>query len=171
LVTIAVFRLPDSLIEQIENTSPLSLSQRGWAFRLLAFFAVVQAAYVGLAVFRPEKVKEARESDPKVARLTRPRLMSSMSRTAATIVFLTMAYGLASLWFTGFRAGFWFFVALALLQGFWYFREIGRIARWLDFQPETALQATGRMWAEPDHYCPPLARGLSPIVEAPAPRR
>jgi len=162
LITIAVFRLPDSLIEQLENSELLSLSARGWAFRLLCLFSVAQAVYVGLIVFRIDRVKKAREDDPKVKSMSKPRFMTSLARNAATISLLTIAYGLAAVGFTGFRAGFWFFFALALLQGVWYFRELGQIARWLDFQPETSIQASGGTWEPGPGYCPPLARGLSP---------
>ena len=161
-ITLAVFRLPTSFIEQLENSQLLTLSERGWAFRLLALFAVAQAVYVGLGVFRIDRAKEARENDPRINRLTPPEFVSSLARTAATIILLTMVYGLAALGFTGFRAGFWFFVALAHLQGLWYFREVGQIAKWLDFQPDTSIQSTGGTWEPGADYCPPLARGLQP---------
>ena len=90
VVTLAIFRLPESLVTQIENAGLLSLSGRGWAFRLLAFFAVMQALYVGYSVLRTERVKRARESDPRVARMTRHRIMRSLVRSAVGAVFLTM---------------------------------------------------------------------------------
>jgi hypothetical protein len=165
LVTLAVFRLPASFISQLENAGTFSLSQRGWAFRLLALFAILQAVYVAFGVLRPEHVKSARERDPKVAVLTRSALMSGLSWNAAAIIFLTMIYGVAMLGFTGFRAGFWFFVALAVLQAAWYFREIGRVGHWLGFQPETVADSSAASW-EPDYttYSPPLTRGLVPGV-------
>jgi MFS family permease len=167
-ITLAVFRLPDSFVEQLENSQTLSLSQRGWAFRLLALFAIVQAVYVGFAVLRSEHVKDARQRDEKVARLSRAQLMTSLSWNAAAIIFLTIIYGLAAFGFSGFRAGFWLFVFVALVQGAWYFRQIGQVARWLDFQPETVARGAAQTW-EPEaaDYCPPLARGL--VVQAPAP--
>lgn len=161
LATLAVFRLPESFISQLENSGPFSLTERGWAFRLLAAFAILQAVYVAYGVLRPEQVKSAREKDPKVARLTRAGLMSGLSWNAAAGIFLTIVYGLAMLGFTGFRSGFWFFVALAFVQAAWYFREIGRVGRWLGFQPETIADISGASW-EPDPvtYSPPLTRGL-----------
>ena len=161
LATLAVFRLPESFISQLENSGPFSLTERGWAFRLLAAFAILQATYVGYGVLRPEHVKSAREKDPKVARLTRAGLMTGLSWNASAVIFLTIVYGLAMLGFTGFRAGFWFFVALAILQGAWYFREIGQVGRWLGFQPETVSSASTAGWEpDPSTYTPPLTRGL-----------
>jgi len=161
LVTLAVFRLPESFISQLENSGSFSLTERGWAFRLLAAFAILQAVYVGYGVLRPEHVKSAREKDPKVAKLTRAGLMSGLSWNASAVIFLTIVYGIAMLGFTGFRAGFWFFIALAILQAAWYFREIGQVGRWLGFQPETIADTSGASW-EPDPmtYSPPLTRGL-----------
>lgn len=163
VVTLALFRLPESFVVQVENGSPLSLGQRGWAFRLLAFFAIVQAAYVGFALLRPERVKRARDTDPRFGRMDHDRLLRSIARTAAASVVLTLIYGLAAFASTGFRAGFWLFVALCLLQIAWYYRQTGEIARWLAFQPAPtpALSA----WVDsPPGYCPPIARALTPAV-------
>lgn len=165
LVTLAVFRLPETLITVLQNEGPLSISQRGWAFRLLAFMAVIQAAYVGFAILRIDRVQHAREKDPRVAGLTRERLMRSLGRNAAGAIFLTVIYGLAALASSGFRAGFWFFAFVAVVQGAWYYRETGTIARWLGFQPETVTGEISGVWVrEPANYCPPLARGLQPIT-------
>lgn len=167
----AVFRLPESFISQLENSGPFSLTERGWAFRLLALFAILQAIYVGFGVLRPEHVKAAREKDPKMARLTRAGLMTGLSWNANAVIFLTIVYGVAMLGSTGFRSGFWFFVALAVLQGAWYYREIGQVGRWLGFQPETITDASGATWEpDPSTYSPPLTRGLVVGGEKPSPR-
>lgn len=169
VVALAVFRLPDSFVAQLENSQAFSISQRGWAFRLLAFAAVAQAIYVGFAVFRPERVKHARETDRRVIKLTRERLMRSLARNAAGAIVLTLIYGLAAFAVTGFRAGFWLFMFVVVVQGAWYFRQTGEIARWLAFQPETVeQQPSSALWvAAPADYCPPIARGLSPIGAQP----
>src|SRR5688572_767357 len=164
VITLAIFRLPESLVTQIQNSGFLSLSARGWTFRLLAFFAVVQALYMGYSVLRTERVKRAREREPRIARMTRERVMRSLIRSAVGAVFLTMIYGIAAFSATGFRAGFWLFAGIALAQGAWYYRQTGEIAEWFAFQPETADEgrASGAWIPAPPDYCPPIARGLSP---------
>lgn len=170
VITLAIFRLPDSLVTQIENSGFLSLSGRGWAFRLLAFFALIQALYMGYSVLRAERVKRAREKDPRVARLSRRELVRSLARSAAGAIYLTVIYGIAAFSATGFRAGFWLFVGVALAQGAWYYRQTGEIAKWLTFQPESADgSGSGGPWvAAPSDYCPPIARDLRPIEARPA---
>ena len=165
LVTLAIFRLPESFVAQIQNSGTFSLTERGWAFRLLALFALAQAAYVGFVLLRPERVKKARETEEKIAALSRAGLVRSLARTAAGAVLLTMIYGIAAFAASGFRSGFWFFVALCFVQGAWYYRETGQVAKWLNFQPETAVaSAYGVPWvAAPPDYCPPIARALDPI--------
>jgi len=164
IVTLAIFRLPESFVVQIENSTPLSLSERGWAFRLLAFFAIVQAFYVGWSVLRAERVKRARETEPRVSRLSRLALVRSLARSSAGAMFLTSIYGLAAFSATGFRSGFWLFAAVAVAQGAWYYRQTGEIARWLGFQPETVSpgRVSGAWVAAPPDYSPPIARGLQP---------
>lgn len=171
LVTLAIFRLPDSFVVQIQNSGPFSLSERGWAFRLLAFFALTQASYVGFAVLRSERVKAAREKDPKIAQKSRGELVRSVARIGAGAVVLTSIYGLAAFATTGFRAGFWFFVGLCLVQSAWYYRQTGEIAGWLSFQPEPEMSRGRGIWVEAaSDYCPPIARALLPIeVRAAAP--
>src|SRR5687768_16143893 len=88
VVTMAIIRLPDSLVTQVENSGLLSISQRGWAFRLLAFFACIQAVYVGFAVLRPERVKGARETEARIGRMSRAQLVRSLARTAAGSIVL-----------------------------------------------------------------------------------
>jgi hypothetical protein len=171
LVTLAVFRLPESFIAQLENGGPFNLTQRGWVFRLLAAFAILQATYVGFGVLRSEHVKKAREKDPKMAALSRTQLMSGLSWNAAAIIVLTAIYGVAMLGFTGERAGFWFFFALGVVQGAWYYREIGQIGRWLGFQPETVERSSGDSWEpDPSTYSPPLTRGLGAGLQKSASR-
>ena len=171
ILSVAIARLPDSLIITMERNRFLPTnSAAGWAYRLLAFFAIVQAVYGGFFIFRIDHVKKSRAEDPKAAAMTRARVVTSLSRNAAGMIILTFIYGLAALGVTGQRGGFWLFPFLCVLQGAWYFREIGGVARWLGFQPDTALEVVPEaLWKrEPPDYCPPLARTLVPL-EIPMP--
>lgn len=166
VVSVAMARLPDSLVNTIERNRFLeSSSSAGWAYRLLAFFAIVQALYGGFFVLSIDHVKKARVEDPKVAAMTRARVVTVLSRNAAGMVFLTLVYGLAAFGVTGQLGGFWLFPLLCLFQGAWYFREIGAVIRWLGFQPDTALEVTpDAVWErELSDYTPPIARSLTPI--------
>lgn len=171
IVSIAMARLPDSLVNTIERNRFLeSSSAAGWAYRLLAFFAVVQALYGGFFVLRIDLVKRSRAKDPKVAAMTRARVVTVLSRNAAGMVLLTLVYGLATFAVTGELGGFWLFPFLCVLQGAWYFREIGAVIRWLGFQPDTGIEVVpDALWKrEPVDYTPPIARVLTPI-EVPLP--
>ena len=172
VVTLAIFRLPESFVTQIENSGFLSLSARGWAFRLLAFFALMQGLYMGYSVLRTERVKRAREREPRIARMTRPQVVRSLARSAVGAVILTIIYGVAAFSATGFRSGFWLFAAIALAQGAWYYRQTGEIAKWLAFQPDVQTEPVRGAWiATPPDYCPPIARGLrSSEVRTPSPQ-
>ena len=170
IVSVAVARLPDSLVNSIERERFLNDASAGWAYRLLAFVAVAQGLFGGFYVFRIDHVKRSRAEDPKVATMTRARVLTSLSRNAAGMVLLTLAYGLAVFGVTGERGGFWLFPFLCVLQALWYFRELGAVARWLGFQPDLGIEhAPEAEWkrAGPD-YCPPIARTLVPL-EPPAP--
>ena len=168
IVCVAMARLPDSLVTSIERERTLSITAAGWAYRLLAFVAVAQALYGGFVVFRIEHVKRSRAKDPKAAAMTRARVITSLSRNAAGMVLLTLIYGLAAFGVTGERGGFWLFPFLCLVQGAWYFREIGAVARWLGFQPDTEIEVIPEaVWKrEPADYSPPIARILTPIATA-----
>ena len=166
IVSVALARLPDSLVSSIERNRFLTNSSAaGWAYRLLAFFAIALVVYGGFYVFRIDHVKKARSTDPKAAALTRERVITSLSRNAAGMILLTMIYGLASFGVTGQRGGYWLFPFLCCLQGAWYFREIGAVARWLGFQPDTAIEVVPEaVWKRvPPDYSPPIARSLTPI--------
>ena len=167
IISVALFRLPESLINTIERNRFLELTAAGWAYRLLAFFAIAQALFGGFYVFRIDHVKKSRAEDPKVAAMTRTRVMTSLSRNAAGMIFLTCIYGLASFGVTGQRAGYWLFLFLCVAQGLWYFRELGTVARWLGFQPDTGLEIVpDAVWKrEPPDYSPPIARTLTPLEE------
>jgi hypothetical protein len=165
IVSIAVARLPESLVSSIENNRTFTNTQAGWAYRLLALAAVVQALYGGFMILRIDRVKHAREKDPKVAEMTHDRVIASLSRNAAGMVMWTLVYGIAAFVITGERGGFWLFPFLCLLQLAWYFREIGSIARWLEFQPEPEREAMAAWVREPPGYLPPIARALVPRVD------
>jgi hypothetical protein len=164
IVSIAIARLPDSLVSSIENNRTFTNSQAGWVYRLLALAAVVQGFYGGFVILRIDRVKRAREADPKVAEMTHERVIGLLSRNAAGMVMWTLVYGVAAFVITGERGGFWLFPFLCLLQLAWYFREIGAIARWLEFQPEPEIGDAPAAWVrEPPGYVPPIARVLTPL--------
>ena len=165
IVSIAVVRLPDPFLATIERNSLLDSSAGGWAYRLLAFFAVLQGFFGGFYVVRIDHVKRSRVEDPKVAAMTRAQVVTALSRNAAGMTLLTLVYGLAAFGVTGQRGGFWLFPLMCLFQGAWYFREIGAVSRWLGFQPDTAIEVVpDAVWRrEPPDYTPPIARGLTPI--------
>jgi hypothetical protein len=137
----------------------LSDTQSGWAYRLLVVAALAQVFWVGFRLLRPERVAAGRDAD-----LSNERVFAMTARTAAFIPALTIVYGLAALWVTGERGGFWLFVLIAVAQAAWYYRQVGEIGRFLGFQPQPAPHPGPGAWIrEPPDYCPPLARGLQPL--------
>lgn len=160
IVSLAVLRLPESFVVRLENESPFSTSQAGWAYRLLVFAAIAQAAYGGFVLLQVERVRTARAKDPKAAEMSNRETIRALARNAASMVVLTLVYGGAAFYVTGQRGGFWLFPLIALLQGAWYLRQVGQIARWIDQQPEP--KPPGRpapAWQpEPPDYSPPLGR-------------
>ena len=168
VLSVAVARLPESLVEQLQRNSLLAGTEAGWAYRLLAGFAAAQILYGGFRVLRIERVRKEQETDAKVARMSRPRLLGSIARNAAGMMFLTFVYGLAAFLVTGQRGGYWLFAVLFLAQGAWYYRQVGDIGRWLEFQPEVVARPSSAVWVrEPDDHRPPLARSLTPVTESP----
>lgn len=167
IVCIAMARLPESLVELLDRNSPFTSTQKGWAYRLLAFAAIGQALYGGFMLLRPDRVERALQKDQKLARMSRAKVTSTIARTAATMLIFTLAYGIAAFVVTGQRGGFWLFPVVAIGQGLWYYREVGQIARWMGFRNEPEhLDATRGLWTrEPADYCPPIARGLKPVDE------
>ena len=166
-ICVVVIAIPDPVLSQLKNNRPLTDAQAGWAYRLLAFFAIGQIVYTGMAVFRIDRIERLRDIDARFARLPKPAVIASLSRSAAALVFFTLVYGIASLVLTAQRGGFWLFPLLAVAQGAWYYREIGQIAEWKAFQPDVVTDAPPGSWSSggPD-YCPPIARGLTPLQEA-----
>jgi hypothetical protein len=161
IVFVAIARLPELFVAQLERGSPLSQSQVGWAFRLVALAAVAQAAYGGFSVLQIDKVRESWRNDPKMADMSRDDVAALVARNAAIMVGLTLVYGLALFFLTGERGSFWLFAVVALLQAAWYFRQTRQITEYLSVQPEReTTESTGRWEREPDDYCPPLARSL-----------
>jgi hypothetical protein len=167
-ICIVVVAIPDSVLALLANNRPLTLAQAGWAYRILAFFAVGQIVYTGMSVFRIERLDALREKDDRFARLSKPAVISSLSRNAAALVFFTLVYGIASLILTAQRGGFWLFPMLAVAQGAWYYREIGQVAEWKAFQADAAGDdSVSTAWSAGSRdYCPPLARGLRPLEGA-----
>lgn len=165
IVCAIVIQIPETFLTQLERNRPLTDPQAGWAYRLIAFFAVIQILYGGFSVFRIERLQIARTRDQILARMTPERVVTSLSRTAAGMVLLTLVYGLATMAITGLRGGFWLFPVLAVAQGAWYYREIGQIARWGSFQPPQAETDPARgAWHPPGPgHVPALARGMRVI--------
>ena len=167
-ICVVVIAIPDSILAQLEHNRPLTDAQAGWAYRLLALFAIGQIVYTGMSVFRIDRIEQLRERDDGFARLSKPAVISSLSRNAAALVVFTLVYGIASLILTAQRGGFWLFPLLAIAQGAWYYREIGQISEWKAFQPDivgTDVPDTSWTTGGPD-YCPPIARGLTPLEGA-----
>ncbi len=164
ITTLALMRLPEALVEQLRRDRPFDISQSGWIYRGMVFVAVAQAAYIGFVLLRVEKVQTARSRDPKLAQMGKPELMSSVARNAVGTALLTIIYGGSAFALTGERAGYWLFATLTAAQLAWYFMQCGRIAAWLEFQPEFVVQEgthdpTPAQDDERDHM-PPLARGV-----------
>jgi len=158
VVTLVVFRLPESFVAVLQRNAMLQGAAAGWAFRLLALVAVGQAAYAGYMILRPERVEVALEHEPSLRAGGHVRVARSLAWNAAGISALTTVYGIAAFAVTGERAGFWLFVLIGIAQIAWYFRLTGTIVEWLRFQPQ-APPGTDAASAPPP-YCPPLARGL-----------
>ncbi|MDQ3953036.1 MAG: hypothetical protein M3279_08755 [Actinomycetota bacterium] len=160
---IVIASLPDGLLAQMERNRAFSSGQAGWAYRLLVLFALGAAAYTMFRVFTIDSVKRSQDRDAAKGR-TMPveRVVDSISQNAASVPLLTIVYGVASVFFTGQRGGFWLFPLIALGQGAWHYRSVGEIVRWLAFQPEPepAEEISTEWKREPPDYCPPLARGL-----------
>lgn len=165
ITTLALMRLPETFVEQIRRNRPFDISQSGWIYRGMVLVAIAQAAYIGFVLLRVEKVQTARSRDPKLAQMGKPELMSSVARNAVGTALLTLVYGGSAFALTGERAGYWLFASLTAAQLAWYFLQCGRIAAWLEFQPEFVVQegthdpAPGQN-DESDHL-PPLARGVA----------
>ncbi|HEX2295781.1 MAG TPA: hypothetical protein VHN37_10775 [Actinomycetota bacterium] len=159
---IVILALPDSLIAQMERNRALDSGQAGWAYRLLVAFALAAAAFTMFRAFTVDSVKRSQERIAKARTMTPQRIVDSVAQNAAAVPLLTIVYGVASIFFTGQRGGFWLFPLIALGQGAWHYRSVGEIARWLSFQPEPeAEEEVSTEWKrEPPDYCPPLARGL-----------
>ena len=158
-----VAALPESLVTQMEQNRALNSGQAGWAYRFLVLFALVGAAYSMFKVFTVESIQKAQARDSKTKELPPRRIIESVAQNAAAIPLLTVVYGVASLYFTGQRGGFWLFPLIALGQGAWHYRSVGEIARWMALVPEPEPEPdVSTDWKrEPPDYCPPLARGLA----------
>lgn len=160
---VAMARLPESFVAQLARSRPLARDQADWAYRLLAIGAFTQAIYGGFVLLHADRVHQLRASDQRIAAMPRERILALVVRNAATLIFLTFAYGIAAFFVTGQRGGFWLFALLTLLQGAWYFRQINVIARYLEFQPEPEPPKPSGTWRGPPvDYTPPIARGLQP---------
>lgn len=160
---IAMARLPESYVAQLARSRPLESAQADWAYRLLVFAAITQAAYGGFVLLHTDRISDVLAGEGRRAGLTRERILALVVRNAATLIGLTFIYGLAAFVITGQRGGFWLFALLTVLQGAWYFRQVNEIAKFLDFQQEPKPEPTEPTWRKPPpDYSPPIARGLQP---------
>jgi hypothetical protein len=168
IVTLAVFRLPESFVAVLERNALLRGSSTGWAVRILTVVALGQAAYAGFMVLRPERVAVALDREPELRAAGHERVGRSIAWNAAAIAALTIVYGVATFAVTGERASFWLFVVIGIAQLAWYYRLTGTIVEWLRFQPpaQTSEQRTND--TRPP-YCPPIARGLAGAPMPPRP--
>lgn len=166
LLCLFVLQLPGVFLDQLQRARPLTETQSGWVYRLLAVAAAAQAIYGGYGVLRVERLRRAREKDPRLEAMAAPQLLRSMSRTAAAMVAMTLVYGTSALLLTGERGGFWLFPLLAAAQGGWYLRALGVVRDWLIFQPAASSDdGLAYVWRrEPPDYCPTIARGLGPAT-------
>ena len=161
IVTLALFRLPESFVAQLRRNRALDVGAAGWAFRLLVLAALAQAIYVGFVVLRSERVQKAREQDQKLQKMSKPEIIASTAGNAAGVSLLTLVYGLSAFALTGERGGFWAFVTIFLAQLAWYYRSVGVIAAWMEFQPEFVAEGPALDPASRTDYVPP-------VEEAPA---
>ena len=163
---IAMARLPESYVAQLARSRPLESVQADWAYRLLVFAAIAQAAYGGFVLLHTDRIGAVLAGEGRRVGLTRQRVLTLVVRNAATLITLTFVYGVAAFVITGQRGGFWLFALLTVLQGAWYFRQVNEIARFLDFQREPEPERTQPTWRKPPRdYSPPIVRGL----QSPAP--
>jgi hypothetical protein len=161
VVVVAFFRLPDTLIVQIEHRAPATGSGGDWIYRLLAVVAVLQGIYVG-RMLRPDKVKRSLP-DGVVAPEELERLFAAASRSASVAISPTLVYGLTAFFLTGGRSAMWFFVVVMVAQGAWYYRQLGRLATWLGRIPgPPPAPPRWLTWrSDPTGYVPPVTRGLT----------
>jgi hypothetical protein len=160
VVTIAYFRLPDSLITQMERKSIATGWAGDWIYRVLAVVAVLQAVYVG-TILRPERIARVLPAGV-VTRTIKYAVFRGAAHGAAVAFPLTLVYGIAAFWLTGGRASTWLFVVVMTLQAAWYFRQLGKLAEWLERRPAPPPEPPSwQKWKpEPETYVPPLARAL-----------
>ena len=129
IFAIALFRLPEEFVADLKRDRPLALAAAGWLYRLLALAAAAQAAYVGLSVLRPEKVRSDRLQDPKSAAASPETATKTVARNAAGAAALTLVYGLGAFILTGERGGMWLFLLIFAAQMGWNYRQTGLASR------------------------------------------
>jgi hypothetical protein len=125
IVSVAVFRLPQAFVADLQRDGVLTGDAADVAFVLFGAAALVQAAYGGFVLLRPERIETALAADARPPGAPRADALSSVAWNAAGIASLTLVYGVAAFALTGLRGGLWLFVVLELLQGAWYFRQVG----------------------------------------------
>jgi hypothetical protein len=169
IVALGVFRLPETFIIQLEDNRPLEPDAAKWAFWMIFGVAILQALYCGFITLRAEKVAHALETDPRYWERELPDQTAVAAKVAVGLGLLTLVYGLAALFLTGARAGFWLFVVLIVAQSAWYFRQVGQVAHVLAQRPPPLPEP--EEWEKPVRtpvtYSPPLARAFSSDLDPP----
>lgn len=127
-MALALFRLPEESVANLKRDRPLELGAAGWLYRLLALAATAQAAYVGLSLLRPEKVRLDRMRDPKLAARPPAEAVRVLARSAAGMAGLTLVYAAGSFFLTGERAGIWLFLFIFTCSLAWNYRQTGHAA-------------------------------------------
>jgi hypothetical protein len=125
IVSVAVFRLPQAFVADMQRDGVLTGDAADVAFVLFAAAGVAQAAYGGFVLLSPERIETALAADARLAAAPRAAAITSVAWNAAGIASLTLVYGVAAFALTGLRGGFWLFVVMELLQGAWYYRLVG----------------------------------------------
>ena len=128
ILAIALFRLPEEFVADLKRDRALGLGAAGWLYRLLALAAAAQAAYVGLVILRPEKVRQDRMQDPKLAAAPPVEVVRVLARNASGMAALTLAYAAGAFALTGERAGVWLFLLIFAASLAWNFRQTGQAA-------------------------------------------
>ena len=128
IFAVALFRLPEEFVASLKRDRPLDLAAAGWLYRLLALIAAGQAAYIGLSLLRPERVRADRSKDPKLSAASLEGVTRIVARNAAGMAALTLLYGLGAFILTGERGGMWLFLLIFVAQMAWNYRQTGQAA-------------------------------------------
>ena len=143
IFAIALFRLPEELVADLKRDRPLDLAAAGWLYRLLALVAAAQAAFIGLSLLRPEKVRADRQKDEQLRESSPEKATRVLARNAAGMAALTLLYGLGAFILTGERGGLWLFLLIFVAQLAWNYRQTGQAASLFEEAQEPTLERDG----------------------------